>query len=252
VIVIEVKICGLTGLEDALLAARAGADYLGFILAESPRQLSPERLIELTASLRKKLSPNDCPDLVAVFLDQHLALINRIAGECQLDYIQLHGQESPEFCRQVSLPVFKSISVKGRESLDRISDYEEPGWPTAASTSAGEGSQASKRQKSRITQNNITLNNNTAGYLLDTYYPDKGGGGGESFNWQLLNDRSLQELSRRKKIFLAGGISPANVQAASRQPNITGLDVSSGLEKTPGRKDPKKIKKFFNVLKKSQ
>ncbi len=212
------KVCGLTTLEDARLAARAGADYLGFILAESPRQLTPGKLIELTAGLREELSPGVCPDLVGVFLDQPLALINRIAEECQLDYIQLHGQESLEFCRQVSLPVFKSISVKDRKSLDRI------------------------------TQNSISLNTNIAAYLLDTYYQDKGGGGGECFNWQLLNDRRLQELACRKKIFLAGGLNPANVQEASCQPNITGLDVSSGLEITAGKKDPEKIRKFFNEL----
>jgi len=251
VIVIEVKVCGLASLEDARLAARAGADYLGFILAESPRQLSPDQLIKLTAALRKELPPDDCPDLVGVFLNQSLALINRIAGEGQLDYIQLHGWESPEFCRQVSLPVIKSISIRERKSLARISDFEELDRPAAASNSSGKVCRADKKQKSKIPQNNITLNNNIAAYLLDTYYPDKGGGGGKGFNWQLLNDRSLQELSRRKKVFLAGGLSPTNVQSASRQPNITGLDVSSGLEKSPGRKDPGKIRKFFKVLRKN-
>jgi len=241
----EVKICGLTNLEDARLAALTGADYLGFILAESPRQLSPDMLFELTSGIRREFSSRESPELVGVFLNQSLALINRIARDCELDYIQLHGRESPEFCRQVNLPVIKTISVKNRKSLDLLKDYQsdEKGHLSDPNSFSGKISQPDGTEDRRF-----TLTDNIVGYLLDTHYPDKGGGGGESFNWQFLRDRRLQKLSSSKKIFLAGGLNPENIQRASQQPNITGLDVSSGLEKSPGRKDHKKIENFFKQL----
>lgn len=248
----EVKICGLTNLEDALLAARAGADYLGFIMAESPRRLSPGNLSELTSRIREEFSSQKSPELVGVFLNQPLALINRIAEDCSLDYIQLHGRESPKFCCQVNLPVIKTLSIKNRKSLNILKVYQQDYQTdetiqlTATGSFAGEILQYDKYQKNHQKKFNPT--DNIIGYLLDTYYPDKGGGGGVSFNWQFLKDSRLQKLSRSKKLFLAGGLNPENIKQASRQPNITGLDASSGLESNPGKKDPDKIKLFFKQL----
>jgi phosphoribosylanthranilate isomerase len=146
---------------------------------------------------------------VGVFVDPDEALVLRAISEAGVNLLQFHGSEPAEFCTQFGLMSMKAFRVKDEHSLDGMEEY---------------GTQA---------------------YLLDAYSPGAPGGTGERFNWDL----AVRARRLGKPVFLAGGLTPANVAEAVRAVNPYGVDVSSGVEAAPGRKDHSKITAFISAAK---
>jgi len=113
-----VKVCGITSLDDALLAVEAGADALGFVFAASPRQVGPEQAAAIIRHLPKGIQT------VGVFVDALEAEIARIVEDCDLTLVQLHGQEPPELCARLSVPALKAFRLRGPETLGEMSPYQ--------------------------------------------------------------------------------------------------------------------------------
>jgi len=198
---VRVKVCGITNLEDALAAARLGADALGFVFAPSPRRVTPKQAREII----KKLPPLVCA--VGVFVNSPAQEILKIKELCGLDRVQLHGDESPNQVDQLGRGVIKALSV-GPGGAPAVDSY-----PSA------------------------TL-------LLDTHVPGARGGTGQTFDWNLI-----KPLSRSRPIILAGGLNPNNVTQAVAGVKPYAVDVSSGVESIPGRKDHDKIASFIKRAK---
>ena len=148
---------------------------------------------------------------VGVFVNPSEELVRRAIGECGLNLLQFHGDEPPEFCTQFGLMSMKAFRVRDAESLKELAKYHTDAW------------------------------------LLDAYVSDTFGGTGEKFNWHLAAE--LPKSGR--PVFLAGGLTPENVAEAIRQVQPFGVDVSSGVESSPGRKDPGKVRSFINSAKSS-
>ncbi len=193
----KVKICGLTNLEDAQAALAAGADLLGFIFADSPRQVTAQQAAEIINNLPPSAAK------VGVFANQEVSQVQRVSRKAGLDFIQLHGDESPVYCRQFDLPVIKAFRVQDRSYLEKIKQYE------------------------------------VDKYLLDTYVPDKLGGTGKTFNWELA-----REANQYGEVFIAGGLKPTNIEEAIATAQPAGVDIGSGVEAEPGKKDHDKLKKL--------
>lgn len=202
---VRVKICGMTNRDDALLAAELGADALGFIFyPKSPRAISPEAAREII----RRLPPFVLT--VGVFVDEEPARVEELAAYAGLDWLQLHGAESPDYCRAVGRRVIKGFRVKGEESLALLAPYHGA----------------------------------VQAFLLDTYRPGTPGGTGETFDWELA--RRAKELG---PIILAGGLTYNNVAQAIRQAQPDAVDVASGVEAAPGKKDPDKLRAFIDAVK---
>ncbi|MGA1863574.1 MAG: phosphoribosylanthranilate isomerase [bacterium] len=204
----RIKICGLTSLSDALEAVRLGADALGFIFAkESPRLVEPEVVAGITACIPTFITN------VGVFKDQDPEWIREVAHLCGLHVIQLHGQESPEYCQSLGLNFIKAFRIKNHDSLSCLKEYDNLSGKTA--------------------------------FLLDTFVPDKAGGTGQTFDWRLALAASECGL---KPIILSGGINSQNVGHAIKQVRPFAVDTSSGVETGPGKKDLNKMKAFFKQV----
>ncbi|TGU72584.1 phosphoribosylanthranilate isomerase [Geomonas terrae] len=199
----KVKICGITSVDDALMAVDAGADALGFVFFEkSPRYVNPEA----AAGIIAKLPP--LVQVVGLFVNADLDVVNRTADHCGLDIVQLHGEESPEFCTLVRRRIMKAFRVRGPESLVPLPEFH------------------------------------VAAYLLDAYSPNAHGGTGEVFDWECAI-----AAKEHGPIVLAGGLTPDNIAAAVTQVRPYGVDVSSGVEASPGLKDPDKVRRFIQLAK---
>jgi phosphoribosylanthranilate isomerase len=200
---VRIKVCGITNLEDALLAAELGADALGFIFyAKSPRKVAPEVAREIIAQLPPFVAA------VGVFVDEAAAVVQEVAAEVGLDWVQLHGQESPEYCRGLDCKVIKGFRIKDKSSVRELEPYR--GAVQAC--------------------------------LLDTYKKGQVGGTGESFDWHLA-----REARKYGRIILAGGLTPENVAQAIAIALPAAVDSASGTEAVPGRKDPAKLRAFFKA-----
>jgi phosphoribosylanthranilate isomerase len=197
---VHVKICGITSLEDAQAAVEAGVDALGFVFyPPSPRYVTPERAEQIIRGLPPFVTT------VGLFVDVPLDTVNDIAARGGLDRIQLHGRETPEFCRQVRRPVIKAFRIKNAESLAPLPRYA------------------------------------VSAYLLDAYVEGAlPGGTGASFSWQLA-----AQAKPYGPVILAGGLTPENVTAAIEQIHPYGVDVSTGVERAPGIKDHHKVREFL-------
>ncbi len=203
---VRVKVCGITNRADALECVKAGAHALGFIFFEkSPRYITPKDAQEIIKSLPPFVSK------VGVFVNEDPKKIEQIKEYCQLDYIQLHGDEEVDIC-----DLFKGISIKAfrvkDESIFKEIDHYVP---------------------------------YVQGILLDTWSKSEYGGTGKSFNWDLA--KKAKETFQIPLI-LAGGLSPENIKDAIDSVSPYGVDVSSGLEKFPGKKDHRLIKEFFHKI----
>jgi phosphoribosylanthranilate isomerase len=206
---IRVKICGLTNVEDARIAAEAGADFLGLIFyPPSPRCVRPEaaqRIVEAT----RPVAPN--VHFVGLFVDEAMDIVQAIAAQCGLQWLQLHGGESPEAVTALmarGLKVIKAFRVRDRSSVADVRRY------------------------------------NATAYLLDTYVKGRPGGTGHTFDWALA-----EEAAAHGPTMLAGGLNPGNVAEAVRVANPWGVDTSSGVELQPGRKDAEKVRRFISAAK---
>ncbi len=203
--VLRVKICGITRLEDALLATELGADALGFVFyPKSPRYIPPERVRRIIAKLPPYVTT------VGVFVNETRETVAKIAEVTGLDLIQLHGEEPPEFCAYFAPRVVKAFRVRKAEDLTTLREYR--GLVRAL--------------------------------LLDTFVPGVPGGTGKIFDWQL----ALKAREIGVPIILAGGLTPENISQAVAKARPTGVDVSSGVESSPGIKDPQKLKALFATL----
>jgi phosphoribosylanthranilate isomerase len=205
---IRVKICGLKRPEDVTAAAEAGAAYGGFVFfPKSPRHVTPEVARELAVEAPVGLAK------VALLVDADDDLIDAVTGTVPLDMLQLHGRETPERVAAVrtrtGLPVMKAIGVAGPEDLAAIDVYSQ-----------------------------------VADQLLIDAKPPKGadlpGGNGLSFDWRLLAGRKYWT----RPWMLAGGLTADNVAEAVRLTGARQVDVSSGVERAPGDKDPELIRAF--------
>ena len=216
----KVKICGLTTLEDASAAAEAGADFLGFnFYPKSPRYLAPEACREIVAKLKALSLP--CLG-VGVFVNHSPEEVRRIVDFCGLELAQLSGDEPPAALAalaDLNVGAFKALRPADAAALaEALRKY--PGLLSAHAT--GE----------------------FPAYLIDAYRPGEYGGTGLTANWSLAT-----QLARRHAIFLAGGLVPENVATAVAQVQPWGVDVASGVESTPGRKDAAKVRAFIAAAK---
>ena len=198
---VKVKICGITNLEDAIMAVEAGADALGFVFFQgSARFISPAQ----AAALICRLPP--FVQTVGLFVNEELATVNAVADQCRLDIVQLHGEESPDYCHAIRRRIIKAFRVKDAASLDTISDYR------------------------------------VAACLLDAWSPAAYGGTGTTFNWEIA-----AHAAASRPIILAGGLTPENVVEAIISVKPYAVDVSSGVEIAPGKKDAGLVSRFIRA-----
>lgn len=203
---IKIKICGITNLEDAVTAVEAGVDALGFVFcAASPRHVFPEQATEIIRNLPPFVQT------VGLFVNEDAATVNTTADQCGLDIVQLHGEETPEYCGSIRRRIIKAFRVKDLTTLEMLREYH------------------------------------VAGYLLDAWSPAAHGGTGKTFNWEI----AAEAVRRNRRIILAGGLTPENVAESIRQVHPYGVDVSSGVESVPGHKDAAKIRQFIDMAKKA-
>jgi indole-3-glycerol phosphate synthase/phosphoribosylanthranilate isomerase len=190
----QVKICGLRTSEHIQVAAEAGADLLGFIFHEpSHRYIQPQQVasvLEGSESFATSVEGRTIPDLVGVFVNKEAAYINEVVEQAGLHFVQLHGNETPEFCQRIQRPVIKALPIRTKEDLQQIERYKDVTW--------------------RL--------------LLDTPTPDWGGTG-VTHDWELA-----RLAAQEARILLAGGLTAENIAAAIRQVRPWGVDVSSGVE----------------------
>ena len=200
-----VKICGITNLEDALAALEAGADMLGFnFYARSPRYVAPADARRVIEQMPEGLT------CVGVFVNEPSPEgVLRIARESGVSAVQLHGDETPEFCRALAgLTTIKALRVGKTYSVEFATFFE------------------------------------TDAVLLDAFAPDAFGGTGHTFDWTLA--RATREAVPR--LFLAGGLKPDNVAEAIEAVAPYAVDVCSGVETSPGRKSFRLMRDFVAAV----
>ena len=200
----KIKICGITNYDDAVMAADLGADALGFIFASSPRKIDTDKAMEII----KKLPP--FVKSVGVFVNENIKKIIDITEYCDLDNIQLHGDESPEICRRLMPRAIKSVKIRDNSLPEDYAEY-----------------------KGKV-----------KAFLLDTYSDKVAGGTGKTFNW----DVALNFKKMGVPVILAGGLNPLNIREAIEKVKPYAVDVSSGLEERPGKKDHSLMKKLFEEI----
>ncbi len=204
------KICGITDPVALETALEFEADMLGFVFfPPSPRNLGLEAAVTLL---------NEVPsgtDRVGLFVDPSNDQLDAILGKARLDLLQLHGDETPERCRAITiyfgLPIIKAIKVSTPADIEKARDYED-----------------------------------IVDWLLFDAAPPKDatrpGGNGQAFDWDMLKGKSF-----KRPWLLSGGLTPDNLEEAVRRSGATAVDVSSGVESAPGKKDPAKIRAFLDT-----
>jgi phosphoribosylanthranilate isomerase len=201
---VVVKICGITNVTDALAAAAAGADALGFVFYEpSPRYIA----VSTAAPISRGLPPALVK--VGVFVNASEETVVTAIRECGLSLLQFHGDEPPDYCLQFGVMSMKAFRIRDRDSLRALPAYRTDAW------------------------------------LLDAFTPGQPGGTGANFNWDL----AVEARALGRPIFLAGGLTPENVADAVCRVRPYGVDVSSGVESAPGKKDPAKLRAFVRAAK---
>ncbi len=207
----RIKICGITQTEQAQAIVQLGATALGFIcVPESPRYIEPAQILAIIQSF----PPAQQTQFIGVFLNASLKHICRVVAETGLTGVQLHGTESPEFCYQlkVALPqveIIKALRIHVPEALSQANFYQS--WVD-------------------------TL-------LLDAYHPELPGGTGRTLEWT-----NLGKFKPECPWFLAGGLTPENIEHALSQVVPDGIDLSSGVERAPGDKDLDRVAQLFVQL----
>jgi len=232
---IKVKICGITNLDDAQFAIQSGASALGFIFAESPRKVSKEIVREIINKLETDISGQFPIFKVGVFVNEDINTIIEIANYYQLTHIQLHGNESPEYCEQLTFPIIKAFRLQ-----DKLGTIAGNGFKPFPTNNLGTDE---KRLSPNLVQE-IKKYQTIYAFLLDTYQKGIYGGTGKQFDYSLIIN-----LPRDKVFFLSGGLNPDNVVEAVQIANPDWVDISSGVEISPGKKDKLKIQKLFQNLK---
>ena len=202
----KIKICGLTNRDDAIDAVNLGSDAIGFIFYEdSPRYITPDIVEEISLFLPPFVL------LVGVFVNHDKAFIDAVVHRCKLDLIQLHGNESPAFCRSMRRRVIKAFKIEDINDIDAIAPYQ-------SSVSA---------------------------VLLDTKVSGREGGTGKIFDWGL----ALKAKEFDIPLILAGGVNVSNLNKAAKLVNPYAVDLSSSVESAPGKKDYNKMKELIDAAK---
>lgn len=210
---VSTKICGLGTAEDVDAAVTGGAEAVGFVFyAPSPRNIDPD----VAGELAKLAEP---AQRIGLFVDPDDAWIDTVLGKADLDMIQLHGSETPDrvaaICRRSGLPAMKVIKIQVLEDFGVVGDYD-----------------------------------STASWLLFDARPPKGeglglpGGNGVAFDWRMMQGRTWHQ-----PWMLSGGLDADNVCEAVRISGADWVDVSSGVESEPGKKDPARIAAFLAAVK---
>jgi phosphoribosylanthranilate isomerase len=213
----KVKICGLSEIEHAMIAAEAGANFLGMVFASSPRQITPEKAIIIVDAIRELESR---PVMVGVFVNETVQEVNRIAEQCRLDWVQLSGDETWQYCRDIDFPIIKVIHVtQDKTTEDIISEVE--------------------------AKYHVGLKYDPI-ILLDSKVKDLYGGSGNTFNWQVA-----EAVSEIFPVIVAGGLTPENVGQCISKVRPWGVDTSSGVE-IDHMKSPEKIRAFIQSVRSMQ
>ncbi|MBW4627994.1 MAG: phosphoribosylanthranilate isomerase [Brasilonema octagenarum HA4186-MV1] len=205
----RVKICGITQPQQGKAIASFGATALGFIcVPTSPRYINIEQIRAVVEQLPEKI------DKIGVFANTSVPEITQTVVHSGLTGVQLHGDESPEFCQQLrqllpDIEIIKALRIRSFEDTEKAETY---------------------------TSNADTL-------LLDAYHPQQLGGTGTTLDWTML-----QQFRPSCPWFLAGGLTPENIIQALTQITPSGIDLSSGVERAPGDKDLDKVAKLFEKL----
>lgn len=203
----RVKICGLKTLEHARFASGAYADFCGFIFyPKSPRYIKPEEAGAIISWL-------EGPKSVGVFVNEAIDEVNNAALIAGVHFVQLSGDESPEYCQLIEKDIIKAFRIAPEMSQSDILSMIKP-------------------YESIVKY-----------FLFDTHVKGQFGGTGKSFNWDVL-----KELKTKIPFFVAGGLSKDNVKHAIDAVNPFGVDVSGSLETSIGEKDFEKMAEFFEVI----
>ncbi|UCG34800.1 MAG: phosphoribosylanthranilate isomerase [Candidatus Omnitrophota bacterium] len=206
---VKVKICGITNLDDAIKACEYGADLLGFVFVKDTlRYIGKDKARDIVLRLPEEYKNK--VDRVGLFMNEDIERVAEITSFCDLNFIQLHGQEDVDYCRDLrkrlaGYKILKAIKVKDEFSLEAISEYDAIDF-----------------------------------FLFDSFAENVPGGTGKRFKWDILEGCDFN-----KPFFLAGGLTPENIADAIRMVKPYGVDVSSGVEKEPGIKDEIKVKEFI-------
>ncbi len=211
----RIKICGLRTPEQAAEIAKMGADAIGLVFAESPRQVTPEQACAVTDALPPLTTS------IGVFVDSDAETVNRIAAGANLTIAQLHGHEAPEIVEHLSIPCIKAFRIRGPDWIDEVRRWMD-------------GVQSTQQVKA---------------ILLDAYIPGVAGGTGQRFNWQWVAEaREAGKLAALPPLILSGGLDAENVAEAIRITQPWMVDVSSGVESAPGVKDIEKVRAFIRAV----
>ncbi|MFH1846524.1 MAG: phosphoribosylanthranilate isomerase [Candidatus Omnitrophota bacterium] len=220
---VKVKICGITNKEDALKAVELGADFLGFVFVrDTPRYIEKNTVKDIIDELAK--DKKDATAKVGLFKDADKEEVIAAVKECGFDYVQLHGDETPAYCEalktdleqkyKISIKILKTFKVS-KEILEckgyKPGDYSFVDY-----------------------------------FLFDTFHPDVPGGTGERFDAKIL---AGEKENIEKAFFVAGGLRSENVSNIIRAVCPYGVDVSSGVESSPGTKDHNLLKEFITNAK---
>jgi len=208
-----IKVCGLTSAGDAVRAAGLGADIIGLVLAPSRRRISTHLAAEIVKEFRRLTSR---PAVAGVFVNEPAENVNRIAGYCGLDMVQLGGNESWDYCRALELPFIKVLHISPASTSAQVVKDLAAGYTTAY--------------------------RHPFICMLDCQTGGSYGGSGHSFDWDIAG-----QASSRFPVMVAGGLSPANVRQLIRRANPAGVDVSSGVE-SAGMKDMNKVHEFVRAV----
>jgi phosphoribosylanthranilate isomerase len=203
-----VKICGITRVRDADLAVELGATALGFIFwPGSPRYIAPNDAREVVQRLAAKVTT------VGVFVNEPVELVREIMDVAGLDLAQLHGVESPEYCRQLRPAPIKAIAL---QNLQKTTNGGAP---------------------------DLGAFDPDVLILLDAHDPARHGGTGRTIDWS-----AARQVAAARPTILSGGLNAGNVGVAIESVQPYGIDVSSGVESSPGVKDAARLRSFFEVL----
>ncbi|HYX68118.1 MAG TPA: phosphoribosylanthranilate isomerase [Terriglobales bacterium] len=219
-----VKICGTTSAEDAALAVEAGADALGFVFWEdSPRRVTPQAARAIIAGLPEKV------EKIGVFVDEDIERVWQVVEEAGLTAVQFHGHETPRLMKR-----FVNYGKLDNEARTART------WVLKAIPVGGEPYSALRYVNG--------AEEVLKAVLLDSAGGRAPGGTGKTFDWQAAAN-FVVELGQRFRVVLAGGLKPENVAQAIALLHPWGVDVVSGVEKEPGRKDPARVKAFVQAAK---
>lgn len=206
---LQVKICGITKTDQAIAIENAGATAIGFICVPgTPRYIAPEQIRLITQQLNV--------ERVGVFLDADIDTIRETVEISNLNVVQLHGKESPEFCqalRSLNVKLIKALRIRSQQDLAQAQNYHA----------------------------HVDV------LLLDAYHPQQAGGTGLTIDWTML-----KEFNPTCEWWLAGGLNPENILEALSLVTPHGIDLSSGLENAPGDKNLERVHQLFTCLKSYQ